>query len=99
MNAEDAETTSGFLQEAPKVNSSIRLVMVGSFALVALQWLVWLFLSVWASLHTGDVGQMGLLPIPPSVWVADFTLLGIATAAKLWQYGKEPANALQTTSG
>jgi hypothetical protein len=80
------------LQESPGVDSSIRLVMFLCACLVMLSGLVWLFLSVWVTLHAEDNTQRGLLKIDSSVWTFLSALLSISITGKIVQYFKEPAN-------
>lgn len=79
----------GFLEEAPGVSSSTRLVMIGFSAVVALVVMVWLLLSIHANWHKPGTG---LLPIPTEVVVTLTSVLAIPATLKRLQYTQEPTN-------
>lgn len=70
----------------------MRLTMFLCTCVVVLSSLVWLFLSVWVTLHAKQHIEKGLLPIDGSVWTFLSALLTIAIGGKVAQYFKEPDN-------
>lgn len=75
------------LCESKGVDSSIRLQMFLVCLVTLLVVLVWLGLSIYVTVTTD---KKGLLEIPATVIGTLTSLLGIATGAKVYQYGKEP---------